>query len=349
MPNANFASSVLPNAVIRMEDIFSGQNSRYAQYKNKKSELIKAINERQTARMNEVFMNGKCIGIQMVWTKDCTALGGYACETAPSACAVPLIAETMTTDTQTINPTCYFDEGFSLSDDLCNNEYTAEELIAEKMAIAVHNMDIRLNRYAYAEVSAKAQANTDPDTLGTVAGTLTTITPSAWTSDILVELEVTAQYNGLENYMIFDARNLLTQKNLSAYRALNADEASGGAIFNDWDGRLVFDDPRDSKAVTSRNSTFFVDMGMVAFVNRTSYPTTAPELADSSDNFYTFHVVSPRTGIRYDVEYQKACTGRDTTNRRIYQHKFNVKFIGGIVFPPVQCDSGTGILEFVKA
>lgn len=349
MPNTNFASSVLPNAVIRMEDIYSGQNSRYAQYKNQKSELIKAINQRQTAKMNEVFMNGRCIGIQMVWTKDCTALGGYACQTAPTACAVPLVAETMTTDTQTINPTCYFDSKFSLSDDLCNNEYIAEELIAENMALHIKNLDIRLNRYAYAQILAKAQANIDPDTQGTVAGAVTTITPSLWTSDLLVELEVTAQYNGLENYMIFDSRNLLTQKNLSGYRALNADEASGGAIFNDWDNRLVFDDPRDSKVVTGRNSTFFVDMDMVALVNRTGYKTTSPTLTDSSDNFYTFYVTSPRTGIRYDVEYQKTCTGRDATNMRVYQHKFNIKWIGGIEFPPVQCDSGTGILEFVKA
>lgn len=349
MPNANFASSVLPNAVIRMEDIFTGQNSRYAQYKTKKSELIKAINLRQTARMNEVFMNGKCIGIQMVWLKDCTALGGYACETAPTACAVPLVAETMTSDTQTINPTCYFDEGFSLSDDLCNNEYTAEELISENLALHISNLDTRLNRYAYAQIMAKAQANIDPNTVGTVAGTVTNIAPSDWTADLLVQLEIEAQFNGLENYLIFDSRNLLTQKNLSQYRGLNANEANTSASFNDWDSRLIFDDPRDSKVVTSRDSTFFVDMAMVAFVNRTSYTSSAPVLADASDNFYTFSVTSPRTGIRYDVEYQKTCTGRDTTNLRVYQHKFNIKFIGGIVFPPVQCDNGTGILEFVKA
>ena len=112
---------------------------------------------------------------------------------------------------------------------------------------------------------------------------------------------------------------------------------------------MVFDDPRDAKAVTSRNSTFFVDMGMIAFVNRTSYKTPAPELMDASTNFYTFSVTSPRTGIRYDVEYQKACSGRDSVTNRINTHAFTVKFIGGIVFPPIQCDSGTGILEYVKA
>ena len=347
MANSNYANSVLPNAVIRLEDIFTGQNGRYVQYNNLKSEAIKMVNDSQTARMTEVFAGGRCIGIQMNWLKNCTALGGFATQTLPTACAIPT-GIVSTSDVQTINPLDYFEELAELDDNLCSNEYVAEELLAERLADAISRLDIRMNRYTYAQLLARTFANQDPNTIGTVVSNRTTIPASSWTSDILVQLELEAMYNGLGNYMILDSRNLLAQKNLSQYRSLNDNERNQAATFNAWDSRLIFDSPRDIAGVTGRASTFIVDMDMVALVNRTSYTSLTPELLDSADNFYTFQVTSPRTGVRYDVEYQKSCTARDEVTNRYYKHKFRVKFLGGIVFAPAQCDSVTGVMEYVK-
>lgn len=352
MSNSNYALSVVPTALLRLSDVFNGTDTRYTQYRNKESKLIEMINKNQTAMFNDVMSGGRCKGVDVTFLKNCTAAKGYVCEVASTeypACDVPVGASS-TSDKVFYDPKCLMHLAGSVNDDLCDNEFTAVELFTRELARLINDMDIRLNQYSYNQIAAKTQVNNDPmvTDFGTVNGTRVDIPSSNFTSDLLVQLEINASYNGLDNYMIFDARNLLFQKNNSLYRSLNQDERNQAAQFNAWDTRLVFDNPYDVQTVLARNSTFFVDMDMLAFVNRTSYTSQTPTLIDSTKGIYTFTVTSPRTGMRYDVDYQKLCSGRDVMTNHRFTHALDVKFIGGLVFAPIQCDSGTGILEYTR-
>jgi hypothetical protein len=212
----------------------------------------------------------------------------------------------------------------------------------------VTNLDIKMNRYVINQIAAKAQANLTPNPIGTVVGTRTEIPASLWTSDLLVQLETEAMYNGLDNYVIFDSMNFLYQKNNAQYRSLNDNERNQQAQFNAWDNRLVFDNPRDIFDMTTRQSSFFVDLDMLAFINRTSYTSAVPEIWDERLGIYHFYVISPRTGIRYDFDYQKECVNRNDLTNPYSLHKLYGRFVGGLEFAPVQCDNGTGILEYAK-
>lgn len=354
MANVDFTNSVLPTALIRLSEVFSGTDTRYFNYRNTKSELISAINKLQSAKLDMIMSGGKCKGVDVTFLKKCTTNKGFACETIATeypSCDVP-VGTSIQSDKITYDPKCLFHEAGSIDDDLCDNEFNAEELFKETIADLISRADIRLNQYAYAQIAAKAQANIDPlitDFSGVVNGTRVEIPSSQWTSDLLVQLEVNAQFNGLNNYKIFDSRNLVTQKNQSMYRSLNADEKNQVAQFNAWDSRLIFDNPLDVTTVLARASTFLIDFDMVAFVNRTSYTSQTPVLVDTTKQIYTFTVTSPRTGIKYDVDYQKVCkTTRDSLSNRHHVHALDLKFIGGLLFAPIQCDSGTGILEFTR-
>ena len=303
--------------------------------------------------MRDVMSNGRCVGVDVTFLKNCTALKAAACETAATEypnCDVP-ISETTTSEKVTYNPTCLMHEAGGVDDGLCNNEYDAEELFTNELARLITNLDIRLNRYAYARLAANAQANVDPlvTDYGTINGTRVDINAANWTADLLTQLEINAGYNGLDNYIIVDGRNFVTQKALSEYRFANADDKDQSLQFRAWNGRMIMDNPRDAFAELARHSSFFVDMDMLAFVNRTHYTSSTPVLIDPSKNIYTFTVTSGRTGIKYDVDYQKVCkTGRNSLSYREYKHALDVKFVGDIIFAPVQCDNGTGILEFTR-
>lgn len=348
MPNVNFAGSVLPRTLLKLGTVFSGGDARYAQYNNKKSSAIKTIVERQTARTNELFNGNKCVGVDVTFYKDCTPLGAYACAAPPTTGGCELVAtETGATQTVTYHPNCYHSESFALNDDLCSNEFLAEDVLMKKMANAIDRLDVKMNRYAIAQIAANATTNLYPATVGTVVGTRTDIPAALWTPDLLVQIEQDIEFAGINNFVILDAYNLLTQRQLAMYRNVNDHNRDEERIFGNYDSRIVFENATDITTVLSRRSTLVWDLDSVALVNRSFFPSGTPVLVDASKNIYEFHVISPRTGLKYDVEYQKTCQDtRDANGQRVYNHVFVVKFLGGIVFAPSQCDGSNGVLEF---
>lgn len=364
MANLNFVNSQAALTKMKLTDWIMGDSgTRLTNYRNKAYETVRRIGLQNSVKMNPIISGGSCSAIEVVFLKDCTALGAYTCATPITTCDLPTGTE-LTSEKFTVNALCEFRESFQINDDLCGNMFSVEEILQVELTKAIQNLRIKADKNMIAGLQANSQVNIDPNTIGTVVGTTTEVTSAMWQMDLLPQINQVAMFNGIESYQIADNRNFSYAQALAPYLALNDNQRSIGAIDRDYGN--IFDDSINIQAVTGRASTFVIDTDMVGVVHWNKYSNSAPLMI--KDNHWVYSITDPEWSIRsamfnpatgttsgastqrvvYDVELQKICTGRDLVGRPIFLWKYMVTLQIKPVFSPIQCDNVTGIMEFVK-
>jgi hypothetical protein len=78
-------------------------------------------------------------------------------------------------------------------------------------------------------------------------------------------------------------------------------------------------------------------------------------MVDTAKQIWEFYVEDPMLMImengvmrpvRYEVAYQKVCTGRDTNTRHTNKHNWEVKYLGGRATAPQGVAGDTGVVKF---
>jgi hypothetical protein len=352
--NVNFVNSVMSDVKLKLADLFPSRNGISPIANRSKGEALRAILSRQRIQTLPVYEGGRCVGHKVVFLKGCsTTQSGCFDFTLPanSGCDLP-VGTSLTSEVITLGEDCHIVRSFNINDNLCDNEYTATELVAESFRNAMNSMVGEANQKFYKDLVAKRMPNKLPLHIAntwTDGTQLTTDVPSAfWTADMLVQLGLAGEYNGIEDYMILDGGNLKVPSILAQYHGLNSDEKHQPALFQDYP--VIFDNLRDITSATTRNSTFLVDTGGLAVMTRHLFESASPQnLVDPRRGRYEYHL--PLAGIQganVDVKYEKVCQGTDAQGRDIYLHKFMLIFRMQTVFAPAGCDSETGVLEFVN-
>lgn len=275
---------------------------------------------------------------------------------------------------KTYTPNVYISHCFSVSDNLCGNDFEFQRQFAVSLNAIMLAIRNELNRRMIVSLNSNAGANVDTAGLATLGwttlGVNTTIPAAQWASvDILMKMALNAAKNRIQSdFVIVDGTNLWMQSALAPYIGLNDSTRSEGKLFADYKDTYVADIFNLDTAVGT-NSTFVVNPGMIGFYNRAKY-SKVPQLLDSAKNTQAFSIDDPElryrftelnangvqvnspvmAPVQYDVIVQRECTGRDATGRLTYETKVEVMFEGAIITAPpgITPNHTTGILKYTK-
>lgn len=176
-------------------------------------------------------------------------------------------------------------------------------------------------------------------------------------ADSLTDIDALVSNNNIQNYfMVSGRRNFYNAIVDSTYRRSNDNER----YLTRFDTADVFFDIRrlDSRlntatSLTGAGFTFAVGEGTYATWN---YADVTPVPVQIDDDKWRFTVQDPKLMIRfngvmqpvtYEVLYQRVCTNRDVLLNPYFDHKFEIRFLGGLAAAPAAQDGHTGILEMV--
>lgn len=180
------------------------------------------------------------------------------------------------------------------------------------------------------------------------------------TPDFLTDIDALVANNNIMNYfMVSGRRNFYNAVVNSDFRRLNDDER----YLTRFDTADMFFDIRnmDSRLATTTGQagagfTFAVGEGSYAVWNYADIKPV-PVVTDTTKQTWAFTVQDPRLMINfngllrpvvYEVLYQKVCVNRDTLGRQYWDHRFEIRFIGGVDKAPAAADGHTGILELMS-
>jgi hypothetical protein len=118
------------------------------------------------------------------------------------------------------------------------------------------------------------------------------------------------------------------------------------------DAPMSFDTRMD--AALGGKNTFVVSPESYAAWNVAHYGPS-PTVVDTAKNLFVYSIPDPvwqirengvTRPVRYNVLYQKVCTGRNVLGIPKFDHKFVIQYLGGLVASPAAADNHTGILRF---
>lgn len=325
---------------------------------------IEALFMNQNLRFQEIMKNDRCVGWKVWWISDKGIdEDNIYIGTVPNPEADCDVSEGDELNTEAIEykPNLFIDREFMVDDALCDNDVTLAMLTAESMARNILVIRKLLNRHAITFLQSNAQPNvhTTPSFYD-VQGNKTHVESQYWTPEMFGHLRTTAMINRIPNHILLHGENMHTLEYISRFTRQNTDQRSDYALINGthnyWD--LLNLDP-----TIGEMTTFLFDPGMIGFFNKTKN-TRVPKPVDPQRNKSVFTIEDPvlryrmnvlnadgtlsvrSEPVRYEVEHQKACIGRDDLGFDTYRHKYKLRLIGGLVLAPKGNDGSTGILQF---
>lgn len=345
---------------LRIDELFNADKTMPGNEFMRPATSAKTVLENLTHRSVPVFRNGKCVGLQVLWLKDCND-DAVVSDTAPVvACDIPAGAE-LASDKKTYEPDLFINDTRSASDDLCANYYEFVDTSAATLKRLITTIEQKLNVQTIAFLKANAQVNADTGGAGTIAGTQTGFPAASFGPDLLAEISAYAATNRISDYRILSGRNFYNSVFNAQYRRLNDDQRNQGAAY---DNAGIAFDLLDLDTTAAIPSTFVFNPDCIGFFNKT-WSSFTPELVDPKLNKWAYKIASPNLRYRYsanengrlvnrlqpveyEVEYEKVCTGRDSLGKPVYMHTYLVRFIGSLFTAPGGCNDETGILHFTK-
>ena len=350
MAAGDFLASALPDALIKMEQMFSGQ--RLTPELNKPIETINALATRQTVRfdaLNILLDAANCQGSKAAFLKACND------DVATSISSCEITGDEIEADSVTLADNLIYAKSFTISEVDCKDIFTASEKLAYAMASAMASLENAVNEAAVAFLAANAQDNsaTLPDTWDNSDADLIGIPSSELTPEALAEIHYQAVINNLYSPFLISGRNFYTANVLASFQSAGADNRDG--IFRSPLGDIVYD-LKNIDTLTSLASTFAVDPSAYAFWCSNQFMNEAPEGWDDQYNTFVWKQRAPRLMFRngntlqpvyFDVRRQTSCAV--SSNRTYRDYKYQVSFKGGLQLGPQICSaSETGILHYKK-
>ena len=348
MAAGDFSASVLPDVIIKINDMFSGK--RHTPELNQPIETVKALAERQTVRFDKVDVlldHMDCRGCKVVWLKDCTNDVTNGVDTPIASCDITG-NETESTYLSVANNLVYY-ATFEVSEEDCKDAFTASEKIAYLMATKMAMIEKKINDAAIAFLTANEQ---EPgDDLGyTLDGNIIQVPAADITPAFLADVSVIAELSNLYSPFIISGKNFYTARFLADYRSAGSDNVD--AVFRSGPFDIVFD-VKNIDTTVGANATFVVDPSSYVFWGSNQYQNEAPEMRAGDSKTLVWKQRAPRlmfnnagtlVPVYFDITYQKAC--QVVSGTEYVNHAFRIVFRGGLQLGPQVCDSGdTGILQ----
>lgn len=179
-------------------------------------------------------------------------------------------------------------------------------------------------------------------------------------ADFLTDIDAAVANNDIMNYfMISGRRNFYNAVVDGRFRRENDHER----YLTRFDTSDMFFDIRnmdkrlsDATSQAGAGFTFAVGEGTYAVWNYAD-PKPVPVLTDTTKQTWAFTVQDPRLMINfngvlqpvtYEVLYQKVCKNRNDLLNQYWDHRFEIRFLGGIDKAPASGDGHTGILEMMS-
>lgn len=347
MAAGDFTASVLPDVIIKVNEMFSGV--RHTPELNQPVETIKALGERQTVRFDKVDVlldHMDCRGCKVVWLKDCTnnVVDGVA--TPITSCDIEG-TEAESTYLSVANNLVYYDT-FDIHEDECKDVFTAADKISYLMATTMHSIEKKINDAGIAFLLANNQEPAADQGYDINVDNVLEVPATSVKPELLADISIIAELSNLYSPFIVTGKNFYTANFLADYRSAGSDNADGALKHFDivWDVKNI-----DTAA--GANATFVVDPSSYVFWGSNQYQNLAPMPRGDAQGTMVWKQRAPRlmfnnggtmVPVYFDIEYQKVCYVVSGTT--YLKHRFRVVFRGGLQLGPQICDSGdTGILQ----
>lgn len=320
---------------------------------------------KNTARVNEVLINGRCEGYKIMWLKSGVDSIDYSGDGEGLSLTCDVAdGQELESDDKTYDDNLRIVSTIRVDDDLCANDYVFTELSAQALQKAMNDIRKSLCVNLVNFVDANAQANLDTAVANVDMGNgawgvnidgITVEVPKLdfKNPDTLAEIDAIVQNNNIYgNYFLLNGRsNFYNSKFNADYKGLNDDGRSIPATFGDFE---MYHDLRYIDQTLNGAFTFAINPNAYVIWNRTYSQLEAVQV-DTSKQIWEFFVEDPflmimengvMRPVRYEVAYQKVCTGRDTNTRHTNKHNWEVKFLGGRATAPAGVAGDTGFVKF---
>lgn len=241
----------------------------------------------------------------------------------------------------------------------------ASAIVAERVMKAMKDIRVRLDQWGVDFLHAtRTGVNNDSELVGFTqfnttgaANRFEAPAASFQSADFLTDIDALVANNNMQDYFIVSGRRNFYNAVVDAdFRRLNDDQR----YLTRFDTADIYFDIRrlDSRlntatSLTGKGFTFCVGQGTYGVWN---YAQAKPVPVEVAADTWVFTVEDPMLTINfngsvrpvmYEVLYKKECTGRDSLGRLAYDHKMELRFLGGLVAAPADADGHTGILELV--
>lgn len=359
----NLTVSALLDAQARLSEIIAGDTpSGYP--KNVAKETARALLREHNARVSPVLQGRpgstaqKFVGMRVYWLKtgsmalDYNGDGGV--DFTPD-CEVEAGAGSES-DTTTYTNNLYMQKIVETEDDLSENLYEIEELVAERLLTArlsiLQGLNTRMVNFLN---SNKTGVNDDAETIDGVnfnAGVFeidpTIINMREWQA--LTDLDAIMANNRIQEWFYISGRHNFFNAVKDARYLRRDDDKRSESAFDDYN---MYFDQRALDSTLNGRFTFGVGRGTYVFWDRTDAPRTPIQV---SDNAWEYFIEDPEImlmdngrmrPLRYNVRYQKICTGVSKVSMRsTYRHVWEFTLFGGLYPAPASESGNTGLLAF---
>lgn len=349
MAAGDFTASVMPDVLIKLNEMFSGQ--RHTPELNKDIDTIKALAERQTVRFDQVDVildHMDCRGAKVVFLKDCTNNVVDIIETPITACDLSG-TETESSYLTVANNLGYSDSFKVLGSD-CKDKFTIADKIAFLMASTMAQIEEKINLAGIAFLTANEQPSADP-LVYDEDGNVIVVPAASMTPAFLADMAIMAKLSNLYNPFIISGRNLYAANFLAEFKSAGSDNVDAVLKAGPFD--IVFD-LKNLDSTVGANASFLVDPSSYVFWPSNHYENTSPQPFSEGSTLMVWKQRAPRLmynnngklePVYFDVESQEVCevvSGTKYVNRI-----FQIIFRGGLQLSPQVCSAtDTGILQF---
>lgn len=370
MAAGDFTASASNKPIIRLNELHRQPTMVQAEFSHPVM-TAKTLMEKQSVQITPTLNGRECIGVKAWYMEagfDATTYSGSVAD-ATLVCDNGSGTQLQTNSQDYVN-NVFINAKVAVPSFRCSNESEYIEEKAKALLKATTDIKRKLNNAHFLPLLT---GNVQEDQWGAAnrpalweeassGGNRLAVDPSLWNYDLLLELELLADFNEMEKgeYSIIDSTSLYVDKNVQEYRRLNDDGKDGNAIYNSHN---IHWDHRNIESTLSRKSTFVVQNSVVCFWNTAWYSPT-PELVDPSLNLYQYTIDDPELmwnnngtmqRLQYHVEESFVCANRTSNQERVYNHVFLVTLIGGLYLAPTGFNKAgvparelTGVLEIVN-
>lgn len=306
---------------------------------------LQMVKEISTARFPDLEDPAKDNSYKAIWMDDCD-------DTEPADCteSCEISGDSIGTVCKPYELDVCFEKSYSVSERKFRElgpSVSMDQEIAIGLAKKLKLMDEEWARRTVATMQSMAGTNLNTSPY-TVSASSTAIPATAWNPDLFGYFQATARRNKLPNMKLL-LGGLMEQYFWKVGTETSTGEGQNNARKVQTLGK-VYSDSFVTEEVVGSKAAFLVAPSALAVVTKAyfqPYGSGREEVA-SGNKQIMYTLVSPNSGIRYDVTYQIKCI--TSGGVKDWVHTWQIKTKGAVLTSPVFCNtSRTGVLEFLCA
>lgn len=349
MAAGDYSASALPDILLKIDELFA--DPRSARELQHPLESAKAVLENQMVRFIPTMLGDKCTGVNAAWLKSCadTSVG---CDGDDLLSDCEITGDELESDSKAFPDNFCYRDRFAVMDIDCKDKFEFDEKMAYGFATKTLQLEKNLNNAIITFLGANASANLYTNTLGTIqVGGETDYKPEQYVPETLfADLDLTAIFNEINNPILLSGTLMRNAFYNAGFNNLNMDQKDQKAQFDAWN---LYFDPRSVDSVAGEQAMYMFDAGAMAFWCKNEFTNLAPNNQMDPANTHTFALPSRhlmyRDGnamkkVMFDVYTQRKCV--ISNGLRKWGTHVEIQLRGGLHLGPLDCNSGSGILEF---